>query len=160
MKEHPILFKGEMVRAILEGRKTQTRRTSPRWDRVKKGDLLWVRETFLGGPQEQDICYRAACPCELSDEIHRMHVGWTPSILMPRWASRLTLRATADVRVERVQNITNGAARAEGVGTCDCRACQLYGYREQFSKLWDKMYGPGAWARNDLVRVISFEVAS
>ena len=159
MKERPILFNGEMVRAILEGRKTQTRRVvkpqptydgrtcKHEWDARgqigvvglykaciygpygRVGDRLWVRETFvmgdypgrydaapddgrpgeLGDPDGRRCFYRATEP-GLDVEEH----GWSPSIHMPRWASRILLEVV-DVRVERVQGITDEDAKAEGI---------------------------------------------
>ena len=148
MKARPILFNGEMVRAILNGRKTQTRRMvkfpinadpryvtltrmqdgfadgvrpvfgapdEPNWFSAKSqfgtiGDRLWVRETWM-----QD---------HSSEQQHALHKAswgntpegqrWTPSIHMPRWASRITLEITG-VRVERVQEITEEDAKVEGV---------------------------------------------
>jgi hypothetical protein len=135
MKERPILFSAPMVRAILDGKKTQTRRVikqqptnapgAPnlqawfeemddgfiRCPYGQPGDQLWVRETWncidTGRlTQRQDwVRYRATD----GDEMY-----WRPSIFMPRWASRITLKVTA-VRVERVQDITNNDARLEGV---------------------------------------------
>src|SRR3989304_7157316 len=124
MKEHSIIFSGEMVRAILEGRKTQTRRVVSQKhmgrmeiDTLKfsksdysicpygqPGDYLWVRETwshYKGG-----YFYRA-------DEEH-YDVAWKPSIHMPREASRLTLESIK-VRAARLQNIIEEDAMAEGV---------------------------------------------
>lgn len=126
MKERPILFSGPMVRAILEGRKTQTRRVAkihgyglddrPVFGRSpfgEPGDRLWVRETFCGScVRDPAYIYRA------TDEnpSHLFQPRWRPSIHMPRWASRLTLEVTA-VRRERLRDITDDAARAlvEGV---------------------------------------------
>lgn len=145
MKERPILFNGEMIRAILAGTKTQTRRiakpptgaVNPEWfweinpahrenagllcPYGVPGDRLWVRETWkaLG---DIEPC---ACKCPAPEVLYAatdakkwMETGlgnWKPSIFMPRWASRLTLEVTA-VRVERVQQITDADAIAEGVG--------------------------------------------
>lgn len=130
MKERPIIERGEGIRAILEGRKTQTRRLiKPQPDKDggwigcvsvgdhniaefcscgQAGDRLWVRETWesvLGFPRDQTR-YRA-------DGIEKYH-KWHPSIHMPRWASRLTLEIT-EVRVERVQEITFEDCLAEGI---------------------------------------------
>lgn len=136
MKERPILFSAPMVRAILEGQKTQTRRIyknrkHPDFgcdmagcelvreqqhfiDRIcpygQPGDRLWVREAWQGDKHDFDAgimpLYRA------TDE--RTEAGWRPSIHMPRWASRILLEVTA-VRVERLQAISEADAIAEGI---------------------------------------------
>lgn len=195
-KERPILFSGEMVRAILDGRKTQTRRViKPNHaGRVKEpgsrrnwhladpnavlacpygqpGDLLWVRETWSqdsrGGclPNGEDaVYYRADFP---SDKIWAG--SWKPSIHMPRWASRITLRVT-DVRVERVQDISEADAQAEGAEfselPCFSRIPnqrrgfrQIAGYRAGFLTLWDSINaGRGyGWDTNPWVWALTFE---
>jgi hypothetical protein len=129
--EWPILFSGEMVRAILEGRKSQTRRVAALADNVRVidgvakgfspgcpegwvipcpyGDRLWVRESFryyLGAPLE--VAYEA--DGGYSDGLGKLR----PSIHMPRWASRLTLEITK-IRVERVRDISKDDALAEGI---------------------------------------------
>ncbi|WP_176154446.1 hypothetical protein [Burkholderia vietnamiensis] len=159
MKERPILFSGPMVRAILEGRKTQTRRIvkptgahhifqfrgreeargtdepTGEWawcraERVisehircpygKPGDRLWVRETHLAwwkldeanpaGPRVfSHVAAYAADGYELEPG-----EKWIPSIHMLRAASRITLEITG-VRVERLRDISESDARAEGV---------------------------------------------
>lgn len=177
-KERPILFSAPMVRAILEGRKCQTRRvvkhdpSMPNYfplahvdgtvgaffssadsivDGVtlqkmwcpygKPGDLLWVRETWK--PVVRSIgnsrVYYAADKSYREDE--RAGPLWTfergnrlrPSIHMPRWASRITLRVT-NVRVERVRGISEVDAKAEG-----CEPVEYLhgwqGYRETGGKL-------------------------
>jgi hypothetical protein len=136
MRERPILFSGPMIRALLDGTKTQTRRvvkpqpdkdewSEPYWFvggfRLRAGnpnplncpygvpgDRLWVRETW--GPCAGGVCYRA------SEHITACPDGgrWRPSIFMPRWVSRITLTIT-DVRVERLQNISAEDAMAEGL---------------------------------------------
>lgn len=206
MKARPILFSAPMVRAILEGRKTQTRRvvklphgiweTSASGDLVpipvgcnygKPGDRLWVRETFClentydyhgdhvdpndGRPiqKHEDADgsywliphYRATEPephivpyhCDADDDKTR----WTPSIFMPRWASRITLEITA-VRVERLQDISEADAQAEGVHPCGNH--DFDGWPKNhviaFCKLWEAINGSGSWECNDWVWVIEF----
>lgn len=151
MKERPIHFKQPVadaqIRAILEGRKTQTRLVvkdvgPDNWlagasnhvvhalDKCpygQPGDRLWVRETFMGpliedvgdypdGYWSPEFCeYRAdgGAEPEWVDVDGETHQGWKPSIHMPRWASRITLEITA-IRVERLQDISEGDAKAEG----------------------------------------------
>ena len=124
-RERPVLFSGAMVRAILAGTKTQTRRViapvQPREDGLwpagrdpvpdcpfgRAGDTLWVRETW--GPLAGGVTYRATANTESPDGNR-----WRPSIHMPRWASRLSLEIVS-VRVERLQAITGEDAAAEGI---------------------------------------------
>jgi hypothetical protein len=82
---------------------------------------------------------------------------WRPSIHMPRWASRITLKIT-DVRVERLQDITEDDARAEG-----CKETHLYNdlyftAYAQFGELWGSINGPGSWDENPWVWALEFEV--
>ena len=158
----PIFFNDEMVRAILDGRKTQTRRPlKPQPDYLhdadpyqkiwmsplkcpygKVGDRLWVREAFtLTVPTEKPM-YRATWK-------NPDGIKWTSSIHMPRWASRITLEIT-DIRIERVQEITEEEAEAEGVLPCphpisktdECLDCYLDAgeYACSFFNLWDQLY--------------------
>jgi len=157
MSNRPILFSGPMVRALLSGTKTQTRRVfkpqptmheagdctvnghrgpvdylmreiAPKhWLRIQTGDRLWVRETSKPIPESRpggyfvegspffgrDFFYQADQNCPLWAD-----GAWKPSIHMPRWASRLTLTVT-EVRVERLQDISEADALAEGVLTDD-----------------------------------------
>jgi hypothetical protein len=126
-KEWPILFSGEMVRALLTGRKSVTRRMSKRWLKVKSGDKLWVRETWafinnteIDGTTEIEYradtdgkCFAGNWPDEERDDPERPK--WRPSIFMPREHSRNTLEATEDARLERLQDITEEEAYSEGV---------------------------------------------
>ena len=173
MKEHPILFNGSMVRAILDGRKTQTRRVMKCFDRGghvdfgyypersttcdwpsyedpygdwhpfacpygEPGDQLWVRETwkeisrswYRSAPDTDYVVigYRATCdmgrlglssrdftvPHGTAACVNTPSHRWRPSIHMPRWASRILLEVV-DVRVERVRDISEQDAIAEGV---------------------------------------------
>jgi len=162
----PILFNTEMVKAILEGRKTVTRRVikPPRgaddiFGHLKEvrqpcviGDILYVRETFAQ-VAEHIFWYRATPPkgCE--------NILWKPSIHMPKEAARIFLRVT-DVRVERLQDITPKQAGNEGVSWETDNSGQFR--RWQFHRLWDSTikkndldrYG---WEANPWVWVIEFE---
>jgi len=97
------------------------------YPRVSVGDVLWVKETWkpLGNPAER-VCavdYRAT-GWDVAGTIK-----WRPSIFMPRWASRIDLEVTA-IRGQRVQDISEGDAIAEGVGCV-----------EEYADLWDSING-------------------
>ncbi|MEQ8278347.1 MAG: hypothetical protein RMA76_38245 [Deltaproteobacteria bacterium] len=144
MKERPILFSGEMVRAILAGKKTQTRRpVQPRTLFGEPGDRLWVRETFAPGHffyPHSEFMYAADLyadpdafarnPIHLNRDCKPGNTsscwacwrengfGWRPSIHMPRAASRITLKVTA-VRLQRLRDITTSDIIAEGFDVPD-----------------------------------------
>ncbi len=137
MRERPILFSAPMVRAILDGRKSQTRRICKgqrelssaadfRFDECpygQPGDRLWVKEAYrLCAEADQvkardtDSAYRV---WREADQPHQPGAGkLRPSIFMPRWASRITLEITG-VRVERLQAMSSSEAEAEGVFRVD-----------------------------------------
>lgn len=144
MKEHPILFCGEMVRAILEGRKTQTRRIcTERNIHYSVGDILWVKETFsiYNHPTEPFAHYRA----DWGDKDHLLI--WKPSIFMPKKYSRLRLKITGTV-LEHVSGMNEADAKAEGVNSL-----------AEFAKLWDKINGKKApWKSDPWIIGIFFEV--
>jgi len=229
IKERPILFSAPMVRAILEGRKTVTRREiKPRmrsadcqfelhqqpdgsWRPMhtfdescmddqgtehpivcpygKPGDRLWVRETWycdhfevMRGPylkpddldidearDDGTLVYAAdgLTPYEADQPV------WKPSIHMPRWVSRILLEIT-DVRVERLQDISEKQALAEGivgvafrpddgwpictgymVGPDDGKTGLQTTAANAFAGLWDSVGGD--WAANPWVWVIEFK---
>ncbi|WP_282267751.1 hypothetical protein [Stenotrophomonas sp. PS02298] len=230
MVEQPILFNGTMVRAILDGRKTQTRRvvkmppafdftgglgddpSDPKhwgaedenalwWalaagddvDRVlacpfgQPGDRLWVREAhsiFPAHGQHRADGGRwgpwAGLPTTVSEDgkqiayyregFDRCDPGrWRPSIHMPRWACRLVLEIT-NVRVERLQAISEADALAEGIerfATVGGTACKDYSggdgfnvrdagsIQRSFRSLWTSTGGD--WDANPWVWVISFK---
>lgn len=140
-RERPILFSGPMVRAIIEGRKTQTRRiVRPGQDVCPygvPGDRLWVRETFSRDG--------ASVICRADGD--REGVKWRPSIFMRRAESRLTLQVVA-TRRESLHGITESDARSEGLRD-----------RHTFSVGWDSINGRrGPWHENPLVWVVLFSL--
>lgn len=182
-----MLFNTGMVRAILEGRKTVTRRAvkpqpkaalypmpdSMCWpgcfanceeERVYRpplqtGDILWVRETWAKS-MAGTFMYRA-------DDKAIMVERWHPSIHMPREAARIFLRVT-DVRSERLNDITDAQAKAEGVSMPlpaqkDPEYAEyIGGYYGAFADLWDSTIKPKdiptyGWDANPWVWVIEFE---
>lgn len=223
MKERPIIFNPEMVRAIIDGRKTMTRRImkvqpesnqlglllitdSTKHSDIGKyhwaesnatgnhvrskfflcpfgavGDRIWVREAFFPAPLEMqsapprktmwNIAYRDGvqmdklAPAEYNPTIYN-YERWTPSIHMPRWASRILLEIT-DVRVERLNAISEEDARAEGIidgGCLNCGEPEPCGCAnpepdatDAFAYLWQSIYGQENWNANPWVWVISFE---
>lgn len=255
MKERPILFSGEMVRAILAGKKTQTRRLlnpqpnvrtvtlhhttdrrDGRWEFTARdsrgrvvyafpvdrhslraeiacpygavGGRLWVKEThaffsidafkYLEGPLESlglrayggkplspgcdlrwgtgdaMVHYAAHHPASVKElsassgfSTYRSTTPdkWRPSILMPRWASRITLDV-ADIRIERLHDITEEDAKAEGAAWRIAPGGDLagafeglggdIGYRNHFADLWRKINGAESWDANPYVWVVEF----
>jgi hypothetical protein len=172
IKERPIIFSGEMVRAILDGRKTQTRRIvkpQPVRENIngipyfsngfpidyrncpygQMGDSLWVRETF-GESGLNRIEYKAY-PKDGKD--FRAVMRWKPSIHMPRWASRITLEIV-NVRVERLNDISEEDCLKEGVTYWPHEKERI---KERFSHLWQSIYGQGSWGQNPWVWVIEFK---
>ncbi|NMX94724.1 hypothetical protein [Pseudomonas sp. WS 5027] len=214
IKERPILFSAPMVRAILEGRKTVTRRAvragfnpddlegtlsasecrklyrelpqhfgaSYFCPYGQPGDRLWVRETWycdhfevMRGPylKPDDLDIREALEdgtlvygADGLAPYEQEQPTWKPSIHMPRWASRILLEIT-DVRVERLQDITEEQAKAEGVRLYTDHAelgdwwhiegIETYSAdpRKSFELLWTSVGGD--WDANPWVWVVEFK---
>ena len=161
----PILFSTPMIKAILEGRKTMTRRAingePGAVARYQPGDVLWVRETWL--EHKGTYIYKAEGKHEALDAlIGAPFFKWRPSIFMPAIVARILLRITA-VRAERLKDITDEDAIREGIivhvpvpGDGEPMP------RLQFRNLWDHLNakragGQYAWAMNPWVWVYSFE---
>ncbi|WP_333620411.1 hypothetical protein [Pantoea septica] len=215
MRERPILLNGDMVRAVLNGSKTQTRRIID-WRRTRPteiaerddgskwpwsedcenggdywhdcpfgevGDRLWVRETFRVHSRATDVAtlvYKASERQSWTEQTHRVPVSvcnkpaviekWTPSIHMPRWASRITLEITG-VRVERLQDISQADAVAEGIksGRCGNETSwrdafyvpgdnqPYFNAETAYGDLWSSIYGEESWQANPWVWVIEFK---
>ena len=215
MKTRPILFSAPMVRALLDGSKSQTRRnakfpddtTSVEWVVDKEtvptglpytgwvidcsaplslprkcphgqpGDLLWVRETWAAADTmlyhyatdpPRYIAYKADLSARCFDPEGPCNVEywnfdklkWKPSIHMWRWASRITLEIVS-VRVERLQNISEDDALAEGVSVHPDHHHKpresIYSPVQAYRDLWESLNGPGSWDANPWVWVIEFK---
>ena len=128
------------------------------------GDRLYIRETWANCYEDNTLVYRAdlrrggdADAFERNRLEGATGYRWKPSVLMPSWASRAMLEITG-IRVERLQDISDEDAKAEGVDPWnDLRSVtvweKVYGYREAFRQRWEQMHGPDSWARNDYVWV-------
>lgn len=227
MADRPILFSAPMIRALLAGSKTQTRRTlklqpapgisivrktirpldaapyhaferrsvygnyAGELDiRIKRGDRLWVKEAhyitdnghdlYAVYSEDQQSVYEHLAAIDsmqadlkLSDTWAKPHRKQRPSIFMPRWASRLTLTVT-DVRVEKLQDISEPDAVAEGIerhksgwmpystafydGDGVTPANYHADPRVSYMQLWNLINGSGAWEANPWVVAYSFTV--
>lgn len=118
-----------------------------------------IREMRFGrGYYSGHVVYAADGPCEWAgdeDGGGDPRSAWKPSIHMPRAASRILLEII-DVRVERLQDITDEQAKAEGA---DCPVADHLeaAWRVQFQRLWESINGPEAWAINPWVWVVEFK---
>ncbi len=215
-RERPILFSGPMVKAILAGTKTQTRRVvkfpklsnTTRIADARPGKSLFARQSVLEvpyGDPSDDPFERVYPPFELGGQLwvretwqpiwatdarpphgESSSEGWAigypatdgvqewhdedkgvvptckPSIFMRRWMSRITLEVT-EVRVERLQAISEADAKAEGVETrrdLAHLAYEIVPARTAFEELWDSINGKRegcAWSANPWVWVVSFK---
>ena len=136
MKERPILFSAPMVRAILDGKKTMTRRIyKPKFDKWKVGDGLWVRETYTLIHGQAD--YAATCDIK--------SYRWRPSIFMPRKYSRILLEIT-DIKREALRDISEDDAKREG-----------FDNRQDFLSYFEKI-NPEMKGQNPEVVAIGFKV--
>ncbi len=213
----PAIFNTDMVRAILDGRKTQTRRSiklngltqdeigkfwwesgNKLWDSApldifiklkspyKKGDIIYVRETFIRGVEHDENDYPLTTE-DGSDWIWKTHyradnellnwvdgdgeecnIPWKPSIHMPKEYARLFLRVK-DVRIERLNEISREDAIAEGVDIHHVGYKNYYRKNDvslyfmqaikSFGSLWESIYGDGSF-NDDYVWVIEFEKIS
>ncbi|MGU0165983.1 hypothetical protein ACVXH5_20385 [Escherichia coli] len=184
MKERGMIFNDEMVRAILGGNKTQTRRIVEEkfYGRAvaaellakhcpygQPGDRIWVRETYRVHGKATDVAtlvYRASVRNSWTEQTHRVPVDvcnkpvsekWTPSIHMPRWASRILLEIT-DVRVERLYDMSEADAKAEGATPATYKITPPEAvYRVGFGDIWRSIYGQDNWLSNPWVWVIEFK---
>ncbi|QED76561.1 hypothetical protein FTV93_29395 (plasmid) [Escherichia coli] len=184
MKERGMIFNDEMVRAILGGNKTQTRRIVEEkfYGRAvaaellakhcpygQPGDRIWVRETYRVHGKATDVAtlvYRASVRNSRTEQTHRVPVDvcnkpvsekWTPSIHMPRWASRILLEIT-DVRVERLHDMSEADAKAEGATPATYKITPPEAvYRVGFGDIWRSIYGQDNWLSNPWVWVIEFK---
>ena len=181
MTERPILCSAPSVRAILDDTKTTTRRLSTREVYAEPGDTLWVREAWRT-PQSCNALNAAEMaqrfdgaewvPIQYVADGARSGGRWFPvdgpppgryrhARFMPRWASRITLRVL-EVRVERLQAITEADAIAEGVEADHMLSVRggSTTARDEFSALWDSINGKReycAWADDPWVWVVRFE---
>lgn len=199
IRERPIIFSAPMVRAIIDGCKTMTRRVvkpqpillvdgipiehvkgkkKSKFRAIQKqscpygqpGNRLWVRETYCVGYEYQPGHFTAipyqgcekrrrafyrATDDDAKDDPKR---PWKPSIHMPRWASRITLELTG-VRVERLQDINEEDAMAEGVNWKDYAGLANKTARKLFIDLWDSINAKDGrrWVDNPFVWVVSFK---
>lgn len=152
----------------------------------RPGDLLWVREAFAF-TDAHDPAFLGSVEYQADNKVAAIDVGpvtveaphgcdpqpfagpWKPSIHMPRWASRLTLRIT-DVRVERLQDISDEDARAEGVNRIHHGDGEYYfsALRDEphpenwcyptdaFREIWESLNGEGSWEADPFVWALSF----
>ncbi|MEX8082413.1 hypothetical protein [Acinetobacter baumannii] len=230
MKERPIIFNTTMIKAIIEGRKTQTRRLvkpQPKYfkgdagghwwrcthvqsmvrveeelqnpgelykgfiDEVnpfgKKGDRLWVRETFCFGhidefdaehPDDRKLFIdqfdgrnKTPIPKQwcIENDVEIEEVVWKPSIHMPRSASRILLEITK-IRIERLNQISSWDAVQEGLLKLPVSGRYVVNQGDQyfgavsnnpcevFKWLWESIYGSSSWELNPWVWVIEFNV--
>ena len=185
MKETGLMFKAPLVRALLEGRKTQTRRIArpvrhPDLGNVyspgalvlehepqhvinracpygQPGDRIYVRETFSQHPEWGQLAFRADGEEFEDADGWLWEPKWQPSSQMPKELARIWLEITG-VRVERLQDISTEDCISEGLNTTLREYDAEVNLRDQFQELWESTGGD--WDANPWVWVIDFKVLS
>jgi hypothetical protein len=162
MIERPILFNGEMVRAILEGRKTQTRRPLKGSPCFVNGKILSLdgdaASQLKGSPCFVNGKIGSACPLgQVGDRlwvretfVELIAVSPATDEPMPRWASRITLEIT-NIRIENLQDISASDCAAEGI-----KYSPDVNPLHEFQEVWDSIYKN--WHLNPFVWVVEFKV--
>jgi hypothetical protein len=174
-KHHPILFQSDMIKAIQENRKTQTRRKLKSKVKYKKGDILFVRESFMAQSGDNHPSFYLS---DLTDDqiLQMQKAGFKkkPSIHLPKTYSRIWLQVTA-VRTEPLQLITRNDAIREGIeknGTMKMENMNVVCWKNylfprdplkqivnpinSFKTLWQSINGVENWHDNPTVIVITF----
>jgi hypothetical protein len=181
MNERPILFSAPMVRALLDGSKTQTRRIvkpAPEWvgergvlsyrgkvglphavcPHGQPGSRLWVKESIRRGYcGDMNLSSYDADGFPTKADAWPWKLQTLPSMFCPRGLSRITLEITG-VRVERVQDISESDAIAEGVQLLKTQSALDRGvWAHRYAQLWDQINAKRApWASNPWVWVLDF----
>lgn len=170
---HDILFTDEMVRQLIAGTKTETRRLQHKQRPSvchygNAGHTLWVKETWkphftMQGVETQKTIYRAT----ETDPVKKFdNRPWKSSLLMPKWRSRISLRVLS-ITLEQLHSITPEGVTREGIlrgddgswlGPLDGTPNFPYAHaHEAFAALWNSIHGKNAWAKNPWLWVIKFE---
>jgi hypothetical protein len=186
MKAHPALFSAPMIRALIAGDKRQTRRLAWKnhrtatgkpapslWQKVKPGDLIWVRESFEWHSEHANFYFSAdkhGCGLAMYEFMRaRERLKSGPAIHMPRWASRLTLEVTA-VRLELLQDISRDDSIAEGLRLESAEIEEFFRWPPPFDAglwlspvaayrdLWTRLHGENSWNANPTVVALTFTV--
>lgn len=178
VKSHPLLMRPDLVSQSLLGIKTVTRRTDRRWLKAKAGENCWVRETWAVDKRLDAIApsdvpniapvwwFTSKNPRRLNGQavdLPRVRGKWRPNIFMPRWACRLEVKLTADPYLQRLHDMTEEDALAEGVekvvggfkhygGLNTCCATAL----QSFRTLWRSIHGEASWQANPELVVIPY----
>ena len=186
MKERPIIFSGPMVRAILDGRKTQTRRVVKQQPSISsQSEAAWWSDSEQRWLESRHMPVHWPCPYGQpgdrlwvretwakpgevgdyteyrADNDDPLGAKWRPSIHMPRHVSRLTLEVTG-VRVERLQEIKPEEALSEGCGMRGSSTDAPFNAIRDFKLLWDSINAKRghSWESNPWVWIVEFEVAT
>lgn len=130
------------------------------------GNRLWVKETFQlcewfqdhWEPAKLRTCCQSIHKFYAADGVlpDQSELRWRPSIFMPRWASRITLEIIS-IRVERLHDISEEDARAEGVAFVPCYVSSSSPLKQSYRDLWESIHGKGSWSLNPWVWVLSFK---
>lgn len=189
MKERPIIFSSVMIRALLSGRKTQTRRTvkgrhlrliqdsdgaGNRMSLIDKnpygqsGDRLWVKETWRT-MEYLDSCRPSLLPSDIPVDykadlgepcMNGMSKKWRSSLFMPKHLSRITLEIV-DLRIEKLTECSEIDAELEGVEIKEGADNSNHStYKASYKEIWESINGVGSWADDPLVWVLDFERVS